>query len=168
MEKSPQPSPEKVYAPLQVVSPNQSEPSVYSIPPPTLVRPAQEGVEQEAVVDTHNPFETQECSVLPENPEENPEAGEQPHETQSATPPIASTSALQDTFPSQLMDSLAAAISSRTNSPDFHSTYLWINELTHLSATIYRWDKLLLWGTQTRFSKLLNLCRRSSILPHHQ
>ena len=52
--------------------------------------------------------------------------------------------------------------------PDFHSTYLWINELTHLSATIYRWDKLLLWGTQTRFSKLLNLCRRSSILPNHQ
>ena len=96
MEKSPQPSPEKVYAPLQVVSPNQSEPSVYSIPPPTLVRPAQERAEQEAVVDTHNPFGTQECSVLPENPEENPESGERPHETQSATPPIASTSALQD------------------------------------------------------------------------
>ena len=127
MEKSPQPSPEKVYAPLQVVSPNQSEPSVYSIPPPTLDRPAQERAEQEAVVDTHNPFGTQECSVLPENPEENPESGERPHETQSATPPIASTSALQDTFTSQLMDSLAAAVSSQTNSPRF-SQYLPVDQ----------------------------------------
>ena len=119
VEKSPEPSPEKVYAPLQVVSPNHSEPSVYSIPPPTTVHPTHGEVELRTVVDEHIPAATQVCAVVPGNPEECPDAGEQVNETQGAAPAIASTSALQNTFTAQLMENLAAANSSRAASPRF-------------------------------------------------
>ena len=127
VEKSPEPSPEKVNAPLQVVSPNHSEPSVYSIPLPTTVHPTHGEKEQRTVVDEHIPAATQVCVVVPGNPEECLDAGEQGNETQGAAPAIASTSALQSTFTAQIMESLAAANSSQAASPRF-SQYLPVDQ----------------------------------------